>query len=636
MTKAQILIVEDDVIVAKDIEDRLKNLGYGIFGRETSGKKALEKVAGNPLDLVLMDIVLKGEMNRIEAAEIIRSHFGIPVIFLTAYANEKRLERAKFAMPFGYILKPFQDRDLKMTVEMALYIAKADAERKLAEKKLQESEEKFRNLFNNAEVGMFRTRLDGSEILDINEKCLDIFGRTREQMQGSPSAIHWADPSQRKEMVRRLELEGRETNFECGMLNKQGEVRTCLTSLRLYREQGLLEGSIIDITEQRKLETRLQQAQKMEAIGTLVGGIAHDFNNILFPIMGYSEMALDDAPKNSPLQDKLIEILQGTKRAGDLVKQILAFSHQTRQEPKPIMVQLIVKEALKLIRASLPSTIEIKQYISNQCSFVLADPIHIHQIAMNLMTNAFHAMEETGGKLEVNLKEVEFQIPNPKSKIDLLPGAYVCLTVADTGIGIEKIVMNRIFDPYFTTKENGKGTGLGLTVVHGIVKSYKGDIKVYSEPGKGTAFHVYLPVVKTEVESLEFRAASQIEKGTERILLVDDEDQIVRMEKLMLERLGYHVATRTSSIEALEAFRAAPNTFDLVITDMTMPNMTGVQLSEKMLEIRHDIPILICTGFSEKINDENAKLYGMRGFVMKPVIMSEIAKKIRNVLDEGD
>ena len=390
-----------------------------------------------------------------------------------------------------------------------------------------------------------------------------------------------------------------------------------------------------DVTETKKMIEQLQQSQKILSIGTLAGGIAHDFNNILFPIMGFGEMALDDAPENSPLRNKIEEILQGIKRARDLVKQILAFSRQSGQELKPLKVQLIVKEVLKLIKSSIPTTIEIKQHITNQCGLVIADPTQIHQVAMNLMTNAYHAMEDEGGKLEVTLQEVELGV-NDFIDPSMNPGPYVCLSVADTGTGMDQITLERIFEPYFTTKKTGKGTGLGLSVVHGIVKSYQGDIKVYSEPGKGAVFHIYLPVIKSRFETEKTEAIEPVPKGTEMILLVDDEESIVRMETEMLERLGYDVTERTSSIEALEAFRDSPGKFDLVITDMTMPNMTGVQLSQKLLEIRPDIPIIICTGFSAKIDNAKAKEFGIRGFVMKPVVMSELAKKIREVLDQEE
>jgi len=387
-----------------------------------------------------------------------------------------------------------------------------------------------------------------------------------------------------------------------------------------------------DITNEIELERRLFQAQKMESIGTLAGGIAHDFNNILFSLYGYTELALDDAERGTPLHANLQEVLIAAHRAGDLVKQILTFSRQVDQKLKPLKIQMVVREALKLIRSSLPSTIEINQNISNTCGLVMADATQIHQVAMNLLTNAFHAMEDQGGKLDVTLKEIDLYMDDLKDPA-MLPGSYVCLTVADTGAGIDKSIIDRIFEPYFSTKEKDKGTGLGLAMVHGIVKSYGGDLSVYSEPGKGSAFHVYLPVIQTQVETKETQVVSPVKGGKERILLVDDEEQIVRMSQQMLERLGYQVTARTSSIETLEAFRAAPDKFDLVITDTTMPNMTGIELARKLMEIRFDIPIIICTGFSEKISPDKAAAMGIRGYVMKPIVKSELAKKIREVLD---
>jgi len=388
-----------------------------------------------------------------------------------------------------------------------------------------------------------------------------------------------------------------------------------------------------DITETKKLEAQLRQAHKMESIGTLAGGVAHDFNNILFPIMGFAEMALDDLSKDSPTRNNIEEILQGTKRASELVKQILTFSRHTDKVLKPLKIQLVIREVLKLIKSTLPASIEINQYISNKCGLVMADPTQIHQVAMNLLTNTYHAMEAEGGKLDVTLKEVDLDVDDLKD-LAMVPGTYVCLTVADTGIGMDQSVISRIFDPYFTTKQNGKGTGLGLAVVYGIVKEYGGDIRVYSELGKGTAFHVYLPVLQTQVETRESQVISPVVGGKERILLVDDEEPIVRMEKQMLERLGYHITVRTSSIEALEAFRAAPDKFDLVITDMTMPNMIGIQLAKKLLEIKSGIPIIICTGFSEIISEDNAKAMGICGYIMKPVIIRKLADKVRELLDQ--
>jgi len=380
--------------------------------------------------------------------------------------------------------------------------------------------------------------------------------------------------------------------------------------------------------EKKKLEARLRQAQKMEAIGTLAGGIAHDFNNILFPILGYSEMLMNDAPDNSDLKRDLSMIFNGTKRARDLVKQILAFSRQREYDLKPIKVHLVVKETLKLIRSSIPATIDIMQNIID-CELVMADYTQIHQVAMNLLTNAYHAMEKKGGKLKVTLKEVDLRADDLKG---MPPGTYVRLTISDTGIGMDQSTIDRIFDPYFTTKKEGKGTGLGLAVVHGIIKSHGGHISVYSELGKGSEFHVYLPVIKAQQETKQIEI-QPIKKSNERILVVDDEKMVVEIQQKMLKRLGYDVTSCTSSVEALKAFQANPDNFDLIITDMTMPDMTGDQLAQKIMEIRTDIPIILCSGFSEKMSNEKAKSLGIKEFLMKPVLIKDLSITIRRALD---
>jgi CheY-like chemotaxis protein len=297
-------------------------------------------------------------------------------------------------------------------------------------------------------------------------------------------------------------------------------------------------------------------------------------------------------------------------------------------------MQPIVKEALKLIRSTIPTTIEINQDINPDCGVIKSDPTQIHQIVMNLATNAYHAMEETGGELKVSLKQVEsgeYDIITP----DMTPGIYVCLTVADTGMGMDKNLTDKIFDPFFTTKEVGKGTGMGLSVVHGIVKGMGGSIHVYSEPGKGTQFNVYLPLAEAVKEQQVTNVEAPIQGGTEHILFVDDEELILQMETVLLERMGYQVTSRTSSIEALEAFRKNPDKFDMVITDMAMPNMSGDKLSVELIKIRPDIPVLLCTGFSENMSEEKAASMGIKGFLLKPIVIKSLDQKIREVLDEN-
>ena len=384
--------------------------------------------------------------------------------------------------------------------------------------------------------------------------------------------------------------------------------------------------------ENRQLTDQLRQLQKIEAIGVLAGGIAHDFNNILFPIIGLTEMLMEDAPEGSPSRQSLGEILASAARARDLVRQILAFSRQADQEIKPVRIQDILDEVLKLIRPTLPATIDIRSRISDTCDLVMADPTQIHQVALNLVTNAYHAMAETGGTLDIVLE------PSVLNRSDLIdpamdPGSYLCLTISDTGHGMERDVMEKIFDPYYTTKEKDKGTGLGLSVVHGIVKSHGGDIRVESSPGAGSIFRVYLPTRASSVRGSENRVVEKAATGDEQILLVDDEPAIVKMMQTMLERLGYRVAARTSSIDALEAFSAQPDRFDLVLTDMTMPRMTGLQLAQRVKQICPGMRVVICSGFSEHIDEQKAEKIGIEGFVMKPVVKNDLANAIRKALD---
>jgi PAS domain S-box-containing protein len=385
--------------------------------------------------------------------------------------------------------------------------------------------------------------------------------------------------------------------------------------------------------EREKLQEQLNQAQKMESIGSLAGGIAHDFNNLLFPIVGLSEMMLDDFPPDSMEHQNLHEIFQAGKRGRDLVQQILSFSRQSEHQPIPVHIQRILKEVLKLCRATIPADIPITQDIKTDCGPVLADPTQIHQIAMNLITNAYHAVEPAGGTISIKLAEVDVTSTNDPAG-DLAPGRYAVLSVSDTGIGIDVTVINKIFDPYFTTKKKGRGTGLGLATVYGIVKAHGGDIRVTSDIGKGTTFYVYLPLMEKSQElEPEKEKITPLLTGTEHILLVDDETAIVHLEKQMLERLGYQTSVFISSREALAAFKTEPSLFDLVITDMNMPNMNGMQLAAEMIAVRPDIPIILCTGFSERIDNKKAEAQGIRGLLMKPVGMKDLAHKIQEVLD---
>jgi signal transduction histidine kinase/ActR/RegA family two-component response regulator len=384
--------------------------------------------------------------------------------------------------------------------------------------------------------------------------------------------------------------------------------------------------------EQAKLEAQLLQLQKMETIGTLAGGIAHDFNNILTPVLGYTEMALEELNDDSNLRYDIEQIHHAALRGKDLVQQILTFSRQMDVDKKPLQLHLVIKEALNLVKASFPANIEIRQQLDPRCGTVLADNTQIHQILMNLCTNSYHAMMDKGGVLEVKLHKTEVDPKLDKSLAHLNKGTYIVITVTDTGHGMDQETMLRIFEPFFTKKEVGVGSGLGLSVVHGIVKSYKGAITVDSMIGKGTIFKIYLPQHSADL-GITKGPAEKVIKGKEHILFIDDEEEITFMGKKMLESLGYTVNIETNPLRALDVFMQSPEEFDLLVTDQTMPNMLGTDLALKFREVRPELKIIIITGFTDSINREIADENGINEFIFKPLILSEFSKVIREVLD---
>ena len=408
-----------------------------------------------------------------------------------------------------------------------------------------------------------------------------------------------------------------------------------------HRGETQVFGVFRDITERKranqekeKLEAQLRQAQKMEAIGTLAGGIAHDFNNILSVIIGNAEMlGMSEEISSSTSRENVAPILAASSRAKKLVSQILTFSRQGDQQKLLISLKPVIKETIEFLRSSLPSTIQLKQYINPEAGTILADPTQMQQVLMNLCTNAAHAMEGSAGELKIELENATITEADSRVTADVEPGSYVKMSVSDTGHGMEAWVRERIFDPYFTTKGPGKGTGLGLSVVHGIVKSHGGMIQVYSEPGAGTTFRVYFP--RTDgLERDEARIPEPLPRGTEKVLMVDDEPELADLGKRMLEHLGYRVDVRTSPLEALELFRADPERFDAIITDMTMPHLTGLNLAREILAIRPTLPIILCTGFSEQADEAKSHSAGVRSFLFKPLVISELANALRKALDE--
>lgn len=395
-----------------------------------------------------------------------------------------------------------------------------------------------------------------------------------------------------------------------------------------------LVGMVRDVSEQQKLEKKLREAQRMESVGLLAGGIAHDFNNLLTAILGYTEMAIEDLPKDSQTRLDLEQVVVAGQRAKDLVFQILTFSRNVEQKMVPVALRPLVKEALKLLRATLPSTISIHEELGGDDAMVMGDLTRLHQVLMNLCTNAFHAMEENGGELSVALHRVTAEAPPERRLPGLNPGTYVRLTVRDTGHGMDRATIDRIFDPFFTTKAENKGTGLGLSVVHGIVQSHEGYITVYSEPGKGTVFNVFLPAIDAESETPPAEEEA-LPRGTERVLVVDDEELLANLARMGLGSLGYEATSFTSPEQALASLSANPSHFDLILTDQTMPGRTGIQLARDARAIRPDIPVVLFSGFVDQDIINRATSSGIVAVLRKPARLRELAKTIRDALNNA-
>jgi len=517
--------------------------------------------------------------------------------------------------------------------------------RKQVEEALQKSEAKYKDLYDNSPDMYVSVDPQTALVKQCNRTLSDNLGYSKKEIIDRPifEIYHPDCMGEVKKTFKRFVDTGWIQDQELQLRRKDGSKLDVSLNVSAARDEN---GNILysrstwrDITkskqaekERKSLREQLAQAQKMEAIGNLAGGIAHDFNNILSSVIGFTELALDDVEKGTNVEDSLQELYAAGKRAKDLVKQILTFARQSDEQLKPLEVDKITKEVLKFIRSSIPSSIEIKYNIKSD-SLIMGNPTQFHQMLMNLCTNAAYAMEDKGGTLEIHLKDISIA-RSTSNTMDLKPGDYIEIKVSDTGPGISPDLIESIFEPYFTTKAPGEGTGMGLAMVQGIVESYGGKVTVDSMLGEGTIFKIYLPITRKRKIYRPYEA-EELPKGTECILFVDDEAPIVKMGSQILESLGYKVTTRTSSVEALELFRSKPNDFDLVVTDMTMPNMTGDQLSIELMKIRSDIPVILCTGYSKKISYEAVTDIGIKAFAYKPIVKADLANTVRKVLDEG-
>ncbi len=619
MTSKRILVVEDERLIAHNLKKILEQTGYEVPASVAYAEEAVELAANGGLDLVLMDVRLKGKMDGIEAAEIIVGRYHIPVVFLTSYTDESNLKRAAATHSYGYLLKPFQAKPLQIAIEMAL-------SKHEMEKQLQEREQWLDATLGSIADGVLATDQE-QKVLFVNRAAERLTGWSREEAEGRDLDAVLALTDERRSPRRFFAIEDVMEKGETLVVQEPVYLDTRggdplsihLIVSPLRDRAGEPRGAVVafqDVSELKALESRLRQTQKAQALSTLASGVAHDFNNLLSAINGYTELAIASAPAEGKFRDHLNQVTTAATRASDLVGQILAFSRQTEQTPVSGPIHPVIREALKLLTASLPATIEIVTDIDEFCGPVLADPTRIHQVLMNLCTNAYHAMRDSGGTLTVQLARHGTQT--------------IRLTVADTGSGMDEETLSRVFDPYFTTKPVGEGTGLGLSVVQGIVTNCGGGIRIESEPGAGTTIRVDFPVDQTSVALTSADTPESVETSRgERILFVDDEALVADAMGQLLEEFGYRVECRTNSVEALREFGEHLEDLDMVITDQTMPGMSGEEFAAALLEIRKDLPVILSTGDGEALGADEARAAGFQDVIRKPLSI----KKIRQVID---
>jgi PAS domain S-box-containing protein len=512
-------------------------------------------------------------------------------------------------------------------------------ERKHAEALLMENEEKYRTLFNNSEVAMFRSRPDGSAILEVNQKFLDLVGKSREQVVGKPSTIFWEDLEEREEMLHRLMAGERVSEFEVKLVHAKKGVRTCITSLKLYKDQELLEGSIIDITGQKqaeqekaKMQAQLLQAQKMESVGQLAGGVAHDFNNMLGVILGHTDLAMDEIDQDHPIYNDLLEIKGAADRSASIVRQLLAFARKQMVTPKVIDLNVAVEEMMKMLRRLIGEDIDLIWKPGPHLWKVKIDPSQVDQLLANLCVNARDAISHTGSILV----ETENLVADDDfiNDTQVASGEYVLLKVRDSGSGIPKTLLSHIFEPFFTTKGVGKGTGLGLSTVYGIVKQNNGFIHVESDEETGTSFLIFLPRHASQTPDTDSRkTASLAEGGNETILLVEDEPAIMKMTSTMLERLGYTVMPANRPNAAVKMAEEHKRHIDLLMTDVIMPEMNGKDLANEILKMHPEAKCLFMSGYTADTIGQQVILENGFFFIQKPFAKRDIAAKIREVLN---
>lgn len=641
MPPTQILVVEDDVIIAMELKDRLQNLGYGVSAVISRGKDAVEKAEMTCPDLVLMDIRLKGEMDGVEAAERIRARFDIPVIYLTAYADEDTLQRAKTTEPYGYILKPFEEREVHTAIEMALYKHKMEGELKRSERWLattlrsigdaviatdENGSVTFMNLVAEALTGWKQKEALGESLKNIfhivNKEQQTVAGISMSKVLQKSLTVDQASYTLVSRSGREIPIEGSIASIS----DDRGQITGSVLVFRDIAERKRVE------EEKEKIRAQLLQSQKMEAIGLLAGGMAHDFNNLLTSIMGYSELALHLLDDGDSLRPHIAAIHRAGERAARLTQQLLAFSRRQMLQPKVFNLNAAVVEVGEMLGRIVGEDIDLITVLEPRLEWLKADPGQIGQVIVNLVVNAREAMPQ-GGKLTIKTENVVLDQREAQSIPEARAGPYVCLSITDTGVGIDKKIIEQIFEPFFSTKETG--SGLGLSVVHGIVKQHEGWIDVYSEPGKGSTFKVYLPTFSEGVrDDLKERPSLHGLGGKgERILLVEDEESVREFVTGVLTNNGYVVFGAAIVEEALSVFEREGGNFDLVFSDVVLPDKNGLELVDHLLHLKPELHVLLSSGYTDDKSQWPAIRKRGFMFLQKPYAVVDLLRMVREALE---
>jgi PAS domain S-box-containing protein len=622
-----IAIVEDEYIVALDIKSFLERSGYSITGVYPSGEDLLEGFAKKRPDLILMDIKLRGKLDGVETARMIHERYRTPVVLLTAFADDETIARAKITQPFGYLIKPFEERELKISIEIALY-------RAVMERRLMESEERYRNLFHEGISGNFLTDREG-RVMEANPAFRALVGLGADASLPSLEAIV-ADGASMSAFRETLETGRKLELFEFPLRSIDGRNLIVLANAAAVRDSegglGGMRGELIDTTERRRLEERLAQAQKMEAAGKLAGGIAHDFNNILTAILGYSNLLSDELPAVGAVREDVEGIRKAANRASNLTRQLLAFSRRQPFSPRILDLNAAVQDAERLLRRILPEDVILVLSLSRRSASAVADPAQVEQILLNLAFNARDAMP-AGGELRISTAMETIDAPRAVGLDNLPPGGYVLLDVADTGAGIVPEILDKIFEPFFTTKPRDKGTGLGLSTVYGIARQLGGAVGVVSKPGQGASFTVWLPSAPGSVESEKEQEPESVWPGIDAatILFVDDDDTVRALASRLLAKGGHRVLLAANAGEALLLAESYGPSIDLLVTDTVLPFMDGHSLARRVRAILPSIGLLFISGHPGRGSypDEEGP------FLPKPFSEIELARAVTSALEKA-